>query len=177
MLWAYGDRDPVHGDFKGHGPLNRGVRTLHLMEPMFKKPIHTRDLRQWDVTVRNVSTETEEALVKYCVTRPSLDICNLAIFIQSIVHEDDHGIQWIWVAGMVSNFNQHARLLSLTPYTEFVLVSNVIEFCRAFGSKILPTEVVNKKAIYFPVFCWKLLHISCSISYSRSQEIKNVYVI
>lgn len=93
MLWAYGDRDPVHGDFKGHGPLNRGVRTLHLMEPMFKKPIHTRDLRQWDVTVRNVSTESEEALVKYCVTRPSLDICNLAIFIQSIVHEDDHGIQ------------------------------------------------------------------------------------
>lgn len=26
------------------------------MEPMFKKPVHARDVRQWDVTVRNVST-------------------------------------------------------------------------------------------------------------------------
>lgn len=58
VLWSYGDRDPVHGDFKGHGPHNRGVRTLHLMEPMFKKPSHARDLRQWDVTVRNVSIQS-----------------------------------------------------------------------------------------------------------------------
>lgn len=58
VLWSYGDRDPVHGDFKGHGPHNRGFRTLHLMEPMFKKPNHARDLRQWDVTVRNVSRIT-----------------------------------------------------------------------------------------------------------------------
>lgn len=78
VLWAYGDRDPVHGDFKGHGPHNRGVRTLHLMEPMFKKPSHARDVRQWDVTVRNVST--------YRVTRINHMSCEASAVAWELFH-------------------------------------------------------------------------------------------
>lgn len=39
---------------KGHG-VNRGFKPLHLMAPMSRKPLHNRDVRQWDVTVKNVS--------------------------------------------------------------------------------------------------------------------------
>lgn len=37
--------------------MNRGVKSLHLMAPMARKPLHNRDVRQWDLTVKNVSRE------------------------------------------------------------------------------------------------------------------------
>lgn len=54
ILWSYGDKDPIFDEMKGHG-INRGVKSLHLMAPMARKPLHNRDVRQWDLTVKNVS--------------------------------------------------------------------------------------------------------------------------
>jgi hypothetical protein len=57
VLWSYGDKDPIDGimDIKGHGK-NRGVKPMHLVGPLFKKPNHHNDdIKQWDVTVKNVS--------------------------------------------------------------------------------------------------------------------------
>lgn len=55
VLWSFGDKDPIHGDIKGHDG-NRGVKSLYLMSPLFKKPLKNNiDIRQWDVTVKNVS--------------------------------------------------------------------------------------------------------------------------
>lgn len=54
MLWSYGEKDPVFEELKGHG-MNRGSKSIHLMAPMARRPIHNRDIRSWDVTVKNVS--------------------------------------------------------------------------------------------------------------------------
>lgn len=54
VLWSFGEKDPIHGNLKGHGT-NRGVKSLHLLEPMFRKPTNRNEIKQWDVTVRNVS--------------------------------------------------------------------------------------------------------------------------
>lgn len=54
VLWSFGDTDPIHGNLKGHGS-NRGAKPLHLLNPLFRKPTHNRDIKQWDVTVKNVS--------------------------------------------------------------------------------------------------------------------------
>lgn len=54
VLWSYGDKDPIFDQMKGHG-INRGAKSMHLMSPMARRPPHNRDLRQWDVTVKNVS--------------------------------------------------------------------------------------------------------------------------
>lgn len=56
LLWTYADKDPIYGNLKWHGTFS-GVRSIHLLTPLWKKPnaAHNRDIRQWDVTVKNVS--------------------------------------------------------------------------------------------------------------------------
>lgn len=57
LLWTYADKDPVYGHLQWHGTFS-GVRPIHLLSPLWKKPnpSHNRDIRQWDVTVKNVSS-------------------------------------------------------------------------------------------------------------------------
>lgn len=57
VFWAFGadDINPEHINkltFK-----TKGLRTIHLLSPNFKKPrsVRNNDYRQWDVTVKNVS--------------------------------------------------------------------------------------------------------------------------
>lgn len=59
LLWTYADKDPIYGHLKWHGTFS-GVRPIHLLSPLWKKPNpshnpNNRDIRQWDVTVKNVS--------------------------------------------------------------------------------------------------------------------------
>lgn len=57
LLWTYGEKDPDFANLKWHGTFS-GVRSIHMLTPMWKKPTHasnSRDARQWDVTVTNVS--------------------------------------------------------------------------------------------------------------------------
>lgn len=56
LFWTYADKDPVYGNLKWFGTFS-GVRSIHLLTPLWKKPNvgHNRDIRQWDVTVKNVS--------------------------------------------------------------------------------------------------------------------------
>lgn len=59
LLWTYSDKDPEFGHLKWYGSFS-GVRPIHLLSPLWKKPNfgHTsngRDVRPWDVTVKNVS--------------------------------------------------------------------------------------------------------------------------
>lgn len=59
LLWTYADKDPVYGHLKWHGVFS-GVRPIHMLAPLWKKPnpshnLNNRDMRQWDVTVKNVS--------------------------------------------------------------------------------------------------------------------------
>lgn len=58
VLWSYGELDPIYDKTSGHGA-NRGVRSLHLMAPMARRPSSNRDVRQWDVTVRNVRIDSK----------------------------------------------------------------------------------------------------------------------
>lgn len=60
ILWTFGEKDPVYGDLKWHGA-HSGARSIHLISPLWKKPNFNhnnanRDIRQWDVAVKNVST-------------------------------------------------------------------------------------------------------------------------
>lgn len=58
LLWTYGEKDPDYSNLKWHGTFS-GVRSIHMLTPMWKKPNHganSRDARQWDVTVKNVSS-------------------------------------------------------------------------------------------------------------------------
>lgn len=59
LLWTYADKDPIYGQLKWHGTFS-GARPIHLLGPLWKKPSsshnpNNRDIRQWDVTVKNVS--------------------------------------------------------------------------------------------------------------------------
>lgn len=56
VLWSFGHHDPIQdgSSFSGKHGVNRGVKSLHLLGPLFKKPISRNDVRQWDVTVNNV---------------------------------------------------------------------------------------------------------------------------
>lgn len=59
LLWTYADKDPMYGQLKWYGTFS-GVRSIHMLTPMWKKPnpnhnANSRDTRQWDVTVKNVS--------------------------------------------------------------------------------------------------------------------------
>lgn len=68
ILWSYGDRDPVAGSLKGHSG-NRGARSIHFLGPMFRRPadaLQRDDLRQWDVTVKNVSIDTSMDTLYWC---------------------------------------------------------------------------------------------------------------
>ncbi|KAJ6646050.1 MOXD1 like 1 [Pseudolycoriella hygida] len=65
VLWSYGDKDPIFDEMKGHG-VNRGVKSLHLMAPMARKPLHNRDVRQWDLTVKNVTIESDMDTLYWC---------------------------------------------------------------------------------------------------------------
>lgn len=65
VLWSFGDTDPVHGNLKGHGT-NRGVKPLHLLVPMFKKPSSKDEIIKWDVTVQNVSIEANMDTLYWC---------------------------------------------------------------------------------------------------------------
>lgn len=54
VLWSYGERDPIHGNIKGHSK-NRGWKNMHLLGPHFRKPVQKDGaIQQWDVTVKNV---------------------------------------------------------------------------------------------------------------------------
>lgn len=56
LMWTYGEKDPVYGHLKWHGTFS-GVRSMHMLTPMWKKPNHgsnSRETSQWDVTVKNV---------------------------------------------------------------------------------------------------------------------------
>lgn len=62
ILWTFGEKDPVYGNLKWHGT-HGGARSIHLISPLWKKPNFNhnnanRDIRQWDVAVKNVSTRT-----------------------------------------------------------------------------------------------------------------------
>ncbi|XP_059608084.1 MOXD1 homolog 1 [Phlebotomus argentipes] len=65
VLWSFGDEDPTHGDLRGHGR-NRGAKSLHLTGPQFRRPATIKDVRQWDVTVRNVSVESNMDTLYWC---------------------------------------------------------------------------------------------------------------
>ncbi|CAD7088046.1 unnamed protein product [Hermetia illucens] len=65
VLWSFGEKDPIHGNLKGHGT-NRGVKSLHLLEPMFRKPTNRNEIKQWDVTVRNVTVDSNMDTLYWC---------------------------------------------------------------------------------------------------------------
>lgn len=57
LIWTFSDKDPVFGSLKWYGS-HSGVRPIQLLSPLWKKPNmghNNRDIRQWDVTVKNVS--------------------------------------------------------------------------------------------------------------------------
>uniref|UniRef100_B4MQU2 GK21375 n=2 Tax=Drosophila willistoni TaxID=7260 RepID=B4MQU2_DROWI len=81
VLWSYGDTDPIHGSLKGHGQ-NRGVKSLHLLAPLFHKhpnhAPHSTDkspVNKWDVTVNNVTIEPSMDTLYWCkiVRAPKLN--------------------------------------------------------------------------------------------------------
>ena len=54
IFWAFGDQD-VNSDQLGRVHYkNKGIRVIHLLSPMFKKPRAQKNIKQWDVTVKNV---------------------------------------------------------------------------------------------------------------------------
>lgn len=69
LLWTYGEKDPDFANLKWHGTFS-GVRSIHMLTPMWKKPTHasnSRDTRQWDVTVKNVSVRFFIFEMIFCV--------------------------------------------------------------------------------------------------------------
>lgn len=59
LLWTYAEKDPVYSNLKWHGTFS-GARSIHMLAPLWKKSnlghnIGNREIRQWDVTVKNVS--------------------------------------------------------------------------------------------------------------------------
>ncbi|XP_055310996.1 MOXD1 homolog 1 [Sitodiplosis mosellana] len=70
LLWTYNDKDPVYGHLKWHGTFS-GVRSIHMLTPLWKKPspshnANNRDTRQWDVTVKNITIETDMDTLYWC---------------------------------------------------------------------------------------------------------------
>lgn len=68
VIWAIHDKDPMldGGELVGltwHGKEHRGVRSLHLLTPAVKNAV-PRELqaRHWDVTLRNVSADTQNCI-------------------------------------------------------------------------------------------------------------------
>jgi hypothetical protein len=64
-IWATHDTDPMFDggelvSMKWHGKEHRGVRSLHLLTPPVKNGL-PRGIRarHWEVTLRNVSTDTQ----------------------------------------------------------------------------------------------------------------------
>lgn len=58
IFWAFGDHDVVVDHLSKIRYKAKGTKTIHLLAPMFKKP-KTRthhEIKQWDVTVKNVRT-------------------------------------------------------------------------------------------------------------------------
>ncbi|XP_062127901.1 MOXD1 homolog 1 [Drosophila sulfurigaster albostrigata] len=63
VLWSFGSTDPIHGNLEGHGQ-NRGARSLHLLNPVFRKQRH--ETHQWDITVNNVTIESSMDTLYWC---------------------------------------------------------------------------------------------------------------
>lgn len=65
VIWATHDKDPTFDggelvSLTWHGKEHRGVRSLHLLTPAVNNEV-PRELRalHWDVTLRNVSADTQ----------------------------------------------------------------------------------------------------------------------
>ncbi|KAH8260736.1 hypothetical protein KR038_008774 [Drosophila bunnanda] len=73
ILWSFGEIDPNYDSLTGHGN-NRGVKSLHLLSPMFtqnSRDPHTRknkksETRNWDITVNNVTIEPTMDTLYWC---------------------------------------------------------------------------------------------------------------
>lgn len=54
MFWGYGERDIVSTQLDKIKFKAKGIKSIHLLNPSFKKPVDP-DVRHWDATVKNVS--------------------------------------------------------------------------------------------------------------------------
>ncbi|XP_055379541.1 MOXD1 homolog 1 [Condylostylus longicornis] len=78
VLWSFGKTDPIHGNLNSHGH-NRGVKSLFLLGPLFKRPspplLDFFDIKQWDVTVKNVAVENNVNSLYWCkiISAPPLN--------------------------------------------------------------------------------------------------------
>lgn len=54
MFWGYGERDIVSTQLDKIKFKAKGIKSIHLLNPSFKKPVDS-DVRHWDATVKNVS--------------------------------------------------------------------------------------------------------------------------
>jgi hypothetical protein len=71
VIWAIHDTDPMldGGELVSmtwHGREHRGVRSLHLLTPPVKNAVSRgHQAQHWDVTLRNVSSDTKNCLNVY----------------------------------------------------------------------------------------------------------------
>lgn len=57
MFWGYGERDIVPTQLDKIRFKAKGVKSIHLLNPSFKKPKNHSDVMHWDATVKNVRTD------------------------------------------------------------------------------------------------------------------------
>ncbi|KAH8272039.1 hypothetical protein KR018_007398 [Drosophila ironensis] len=68
VIWAFGDRDPIHGNLRGHGQ-NRGFKSMHLFSSSFQKDsilMNGQGNKKWDITVTNVTVEPSMDTLYWC---------------------------------------------------------------------------------------------------------------
>ena len=55
MFWGYGERDISATQLSKIKFKAKGFKSIHMLNPSFKKPVDKSDVKQWDATVKNVS--------------------------------------------------------------------------------------------------------------------------
>lgn len=55
MFWGYGERDIVSTQLDKIRFKSKGIKSVYLLNPSFKKPTDDPDIAHWDATVKNVS--------------------------------------------------------------------------------------------------------------------------
>lgn len=54
MFWGYGERDIVSTQLDKIKFKAKGMKSIHLLNPSFKKPNNKSEIKHWDATVQNV---------------------------------------------------------------------------------------------------------------------------
>lgn len=58
IFWGYGERDIVSSQLDKIRFKAKGIKSVHLLNPSFKKPSNKSNVMQWDATVKNVRRPT-----------------------------------------------------------------------------------------------------------------------